>query len=148
MGTWNSTIWGLDAEGNRVTATATWSGSLASTRAVRLNLVDFDVENVDGRNEVSGYCQLSYDPASGYELLNVFSATPEDQRWVGERLVGEERYNFYYVGTSDTGTLGNARRDTRMEMRFVGQDVFLIDTYVQTANGEVQIQSYRFTRSS
>ena len=67
---------------------------------------------------------------------------------MGERLPGEERYNFYYVGASETGTLGTARRDTRIELRFVGQDIFLVETYVQTGSGEVQVQSYRFTRAS
>jgi hypothetical protein len=147
-GTWRCTVWGLDAEGNRVTASGDWTGRLASTRAVRLNLDDFDVDNLEDNPELEGYCQMSYDPTTGYELLNVFSSTPEDQRWVGERMAGEERYNFYYVGSSDTGTLGTARRDTRIELRFIGQDVFLVDTYVQTGSGEVQVQSYRFTRSS
>jgi hypothetical protein len=149
-GTWNCTIWGLDAEGNRLTATAKWTGSLVSTRAARLSLDSFDLADFDDAvdAQLTGHCQLSYDPTNGYELVNVFATTPDDQRWVGERVGGEARYNFYYVGTSDTGNLGSVRRENRVELRFVGRDLFFVDTYAQRDGAEIQIQSYRFTRSS
>ena len=123
---------------------------MSSTTSARLTLENFDAEGFDDLidAQLTGHSQISYDPEAGYQLLNVYTTTEEDQRWVGERASGDERYNFYYVGSSASGTLGNARRDTRVELRFVGQDVFLVDTWVQTDKGEVQVQSYRFTRSS
>ena len=42
----------------------------------------------------------------------------------------------------------SSRSEIRIELRFVGRDVFLVETYAPGNGGEVKIQSYRFTRSS
>ena len=34
----------------------------------------------------------------------------------------------------------------RLELRFVGRDVILVESYAPDGNGEKQVQSYRFTR--
>lgn len=150
-GNWTCNIWGLNAEGTRQTATATFTGSLQSTSAARLSMTSFDAadfgDSIDAG--LTGYTEISYAPGSGYQLLNVFTATPDSHRWVGERMTGEERYSFYYTGTSNAGQAGRPLSDQRMEMRFVGNDVFFVDTFAPGPGGaEVQIQSYRFTRAN
>ena len=65
---------------------------------------------------------------------------------IAERMAGEERYSFYYVGSSTDGVLGQARSENRLEMRFVGKDVFIVETFAPEGSGEKVIQSYRFTR--
>lgn len=151
VGTWRCSIWGLDGEGNRVTASSTWTGTLATTRAVRMNLDSIDLQGYDDAvdAQLTGYSQISFSADTGYEILNVFASTPENARWVGELLTGEERYSFFYVGSSEMGALGTPRSDHRIELRFVGRDVILIETFIPGEDGtEVQIQSYRFTRTS
>ena len=44
IGDWNCAIWGLDENGKRVTASSVWKGELASTKSIKLNLIDFDAE--------------------------------------------------------------------------------------------------------
>ena len=144
IGDWNCAIWGLDEHGKRVTAASVWKGELASTKSIKLNLIEFDAEQFGDDVDAEfggGYSQISYDADKGYEILNVFSRTPDPQRWVGERLSGEERYSFYYVGGGQTA-LGNSR----IEMRFIGTDMFLVQTMVSDGSGEKQVQEYRFTR--
>ena len=150
-GKWSCSMWGLDEQGERVTATASWTGTLASTSTARLTLDEVDLagfgDDVDD-DFGGGYSELSFDPEGGYEMLNVFTSTPDARRWVGERMSGEERYSFYYVGTEDTGHLGTARSQMRLELRFVGRDLFMLDTYSPEGSAEKQVQSYRFTRQN
>ena len=105
-GVWSCSIWGFDESGDRVTASSTWTGSLTSTSSARLTLDAIDLQGYDDGVDAEfggGYSQLSYNPDTGYELLNAFTLTEGSQRWVGERMSGEERYSFYFVG-SEPGT--------------------------------------------
>jgi hypothetical protein len=142
VGTFRADIWGLDEEGNRVSATARVTGSLQTTSSVRLNIDEFDAAGIDGTDEITGSSTLSYDPDGGYEMLNDVSTLVANARWVGERLTGEERYSFFYAGSSGNEVLV----DRRIELRFIGQDVFILETRVPDGSGEKTVQQFRFTR--
>jgi hypothetical protein len=148
IGEWNCSMWWLDAEGKRGTGTARFTGALVSSRSARLTLTGFDGADLDDTVDAAftGHTDFSYDPDTSYQLVNEYSTTPEGQRWVGERLTGEERYSYYYVGVSTETQLGTVRSDNRIEMRFVGKDLIIVDTYTLRDGAEVQVQSYRLAR--
>ena len=80
---------------------------------------------------------------------SVANSSSDDRRWVGERLSGDERYSFYYTGSSNAGPIGRPLSDQRMQLRFIGKEIFFIETFAPGPDGsEVQIQSYRFTRAN
>lgn len=138
-GGWKCSIWGLDAEGNRVTATATFDASLKSTRAARFELASFESDAARGAG-VSGHFDLGYSPDAGYEILTAFSTGNGENRWAGEKHGTENRYSFYHVSGDRSG--GN-----RVELKTIGRDLLLVTTYARGADGnEVAVQEYRFTR--
>ena len=116
----------------------------------KLVLESFDADGLSDTVDASftGHFLLNYDGEGSYELVSAFSATPDDQRWVGERLTNPERFSFYYAGASTEGAMGETRGQARIELRFMGKDLFIAETWVPTAQGEVRVQSYRFTRGS
>ena len=141
-GKWRCAMWGLLPDGSKVSAKATITGTLQSTHSVKLAIDSFESD----AGSLSGSATLAYNKDSGYELTSNLTDDGSSQRWIGELLAGSERYSFYYVGTKDTGIVGTAVSDHRMELRFLGKDVFVLETYEPAANGEAQVQSYRFTR--
>lgn len=149
VGNWRCSIWGLDAKGNRIAADATWTGERINAGTVQLRMNSFDARGYDDTfdSKFNGYTQLSYAPDTGYKLLTVFAPLHQSQRWVGQRKSGDERYRYYPSGSRGGGGPGRSRSGRQIELRFVGQDVFLLNTYRSGGKGEEQIQSYRFTRT-
>ncbi|RTR27238.1 glycine zipper domain-containing protein [Shewanella atlantica] len=142
-GDWQINIWALLDDGKRIEATGIAKGSLAKTTAAQLN---FDKLNVDGvSHELTGQIQLGYTPAGGYSLETDFSNN-DKMRFSGEHQANNQRYSYYPVGVKGQTLSGDERQNMRVELRFAGKDVFLVDTYTQVKGEDVQIQSYRFTR--
>lgn len=143
-GKWRCTMWGLLPDGSRVDAKATLTGTLASTHSVKLSIDSFE----SAAGSLNGSLTVAYSKDTGYEMVSNVTDDGSAQRWIGELLAGNERYSFYYVGTKETGIVGTALSDHRMELRFLGKDVFVLETYEPAAGGEAQVQSYRFTRDA
>ncbi|WP_299790738.1 glycine zipper domain-containing protein [uncultured Shewanella sp.] len=142
-GDWQINVWALLDDGNRIEATGMAKGSLAKTTVAQLQ---FEQLNVDGvAHELTGQIQLGYTPAGGYSLETDFSNN-EMMRFSGEFQGSSQRYSYYPVGVEGQTLSGDERNNMRVELRFAGKDVFLVDTYTQVKGTEVQIQSYRFTR--
>ncbi|GIU47852.1 MULTISPECIES: hypothetical protein [Shewanella] len=143
-GEWQVNIWALNDEGNRVEASASANGALLKTTKTQLS-----VDNVQMNGEVqslSGKVDLAFSPEDGYQIMTEFNGN-ENMRFVGE-VDDQGRYSYYPVGVNGSTYSGNERSTMRLELRFVGKDVFLVDSFIQSKGEEVQIQSYRFTRQS
>lgn len=67
-------------------------------------------------------------------------------RFFGEYQGSSQRYSYYPVGVEGQTLSGDERNNMRVELRFAGKDVILVDTYTQVKGEDVQIQSCRFTR--
>jgi len=142
-GDWQVNIWALLDDGKRIEATGVAKGSLAKTTTAQLN---FEKLNVDGvPHELTGQIQLGFTPAAGYRLETDFSNN-DKMRFSGEYQANSQRYSYYPVGVKGQTLSGDERHNMRVELRFAGKDVFLVDTYTQIKGTDVQIQSYRFTR--
>ncbi|WP_144213428.1 hypothetical protein [Shewanella donghaensis] len=143
-GQWQVNIWALNSEGNRIEATAEAQGSLIKTTATQLS-VDNLIVNGD-QQALAGKVDLAYSAEEGYQIETNFNGN-QKLNFVGE--VSEHgRYSYYPVGVNGETYSGNDRNKMRLELRFVGKDVFLVDSFTQIEGKEVQIQSYRFTRQS
>ncbi|QLE86968.1 hypothetical protein FLM48_18965 [Shewanella sp. Scap07] len=144
-GQWRVNIWAMDGNGERIEATGKASGSLAKTTAAQLQVDDL---LVNGKaHNVNGQVQLSYTPESGYKLMTSFDNNP-DMHFAGEFNQATARYQYYPVKVAGSTLNGQARENMRIELRFAGSDIILVDTYTQVKGEDVQIQSYRFTRQS
>ena len=142
-GNWRVDIWALDAQGSRIEASGMARGSLTKTTAVELH---FDALQVNGEpHSLSGRVQLAYTPSDGYSLETDFSNN-ELMRFSGELNVTNQRYSYYPVNVQGQTLNGDERNSMRLELRFAGKDVFLVDTFTQVKGEEQLIQSYRFTR--
>lgn len=142
-GDWQINIWALAEDGKRIEATGIAKGSLAKTTTAQLN---FEKLNVDGvSHELTGLIQLGFTPAAGYSLETEFSNN-DKMRFSGEYQANSQRYRYYPVGVKGQTLSGDERNNMRVELRFAGKDVFLVDTFTQVKGIDVQIQSYRFTR--
>ena len=142
-GQWQVNIWALDSKGERVEATGVAQGGLSKTTAATLSVENLKVSGVE--QDLNGQVELSYTPAQGYQLQTDFNGNSK-LSFSGEFQPQLQRYNYYPVGANGQTFSGNERSQMRLELRFAGQDVFLVDSYAVVDGKEVQIQSYRFTR--
>lgn len=142
-GEWRVDVWALGAKGQRIEASGMAMGSLAKTTAADLN---FDELQVEGEpHSLKGKVQLAYTANDGYSLETDFSNN-EPMRFSGEFNSANQRYQYYPVNVQGKTLNGDERNNIRLELRFAGNDVFLVDTFAQVKGENVQIQSYRFTR--
>lgn len=142
-GQWRVDIWAFDANGERIEASGTATGSLAKTTAAELN---FDELAVNGEpHALNGKVKLAYTQNDGYSLKTNFSNN-EQMRFSGELDGTTQRYSYYPVNVQGQTLNGDERNNMRLELRFIGNDLFLVDTFSQIKGEEQQIQSYRFTR--
>ena len=72
----------------------------------------------------------------------------KEQPFIGEYLPDIQRYHYFYTGSDMQTRTGVSRSEYRLEMRFIGRDVIIIETQVDKDGRFVPIQSYRFTRVS
>jgi len=144
VGQWTVNLWLLDTQGNRIDATADAVSTLDSTKSVTFRFSNF---LSDGFAEpVTGSTTLRFEKDRGFELLNAFSIAPEGNRYVGHYDNAGGKYEFFYAGSYQSTYTGFKRADYRLEMRMVGGDVIVFDTFVADGSGEKKIQSYRVTR--
>ncbi|PKG56311.1 hypothetical protein CXF83_20345 [Shewanella sp. Choline-02u-19] len=142
-GQWQVNIWALDSQGKRVEATGVAQGGLSKTTAATLSVENLAVSGV--KQDLTGQVELSYSPELGYQLQTDFNGNKK-LNFSGEYQPQLQRYNYYPVGVNGQTYSGNERSQMRIELRFAGKDVFLVDSYAVVDGQEVQIQSYRFTR--
>ncbi len=146
-GSWKLDIRYLDAEGNRKTATGVAQGLAAGDNGSRILYRDIKAEGAEGVYD--GYALLTYDPGQGFFLETSFSTTDEIVKSVGEYLPDKNSYNFYVV-QGEGGEMvqgGIMRSSVRVEIRVSGPAMFVAETFTLIEGQEVQVQSYRFTRS-
>ena len=144
VGEWRVTMWFLDAQGQRVDATAKANSTLDTTNSVTFRFSDF---NSDGFSEpVTGQTTLRFESDRGFEMTNSFSTSPEGNRYVGHFDNQANKYKFFFAGSNSTTYSGVKRTDYRLEMQMVGQDVIVIETWAAVGSEEKRIQSYRLNR--
>ena len=144
-GQWRVDIWTYEPDGKRVNAQATATGSLQTSLSavLTLNSMTSNGETV----AIQGNSVISFDPThQSYTLINNYSTTPQGQPFAGEYLPDTNRYHFYFTGSNQNTLTNVSRSDYRLEMRFVGTDVIIIETQVDREGKAIPIQSYRFTR--
>ncbi|MBL4912879.1 hypothetical protein JMA39_06975 [Shewanella schlegeliana] len=144
-GEWQVNIWAVNSDGERIEATAQAQGNLIRTTATELSIKALNVNGVD--QAIAGNVELAYTPDMGYSLQTEFNGN-DKLRFTGEFQSQQQRYNYYPVGVNGQTYSGDDRSKLRLELRFAGKDVFLVDTFSVVNGQEVQIQSYRFTRQS
>jgi hypothetical protein len=146
VGSWLVQMWGLDAEGTRIDASAAAQSSLNTTRSVTFRFIDFKTDSGDYSEADFGSSTLGFEADRGFELVNDFVSSLEGNRYVGHFDNPSNRYKFYYAGTDQETFSGIKRTDYRLEMQLIGGDVILIDTWAMVGSEEKRIQSYRLTR--
>jgi len=144
VGQWNVSIWLLDTQDNRIDATADAVSTLDSTKSVTFRFSNFQSDGFE--EPVTGSTTLRFEKDRGFELLNAFSIAPEGNRYVGHFDNGANMYEFFYAGSNQSTYTGFKRSDYRLEMKMIGGDVIVFDTFVADGGGEKKIQSYRVTR--
>jgi hypothetical protein len=144
IGTWRATMWGLDANGNRVDGTSKAVSSLDSTSSVTFRFNDFEFY---GMNEANfGQTTLRFKADRGFEMINEFISSPSGNRYVGHFDNASGKYMFFYAGANDETYTGVKRSDYRLEMRMIGGDVIVFETFGPVNGNETVLHSYRLVR--
>jgi hypothetical protein len=144
IGQWSVTVWLLDPEGNRIDATAEAVSSLDTTQSVTFRFSNFQSE--DFEEPVTGSSTMRFERDRGFELLNDFSVATEGNRYVGHFDNAAGKYEFFYAGSNQATYTGFKRTDYRLEMRMIGRDVIVWETFLSDGGTERKIQSYRLAR--
>jgi len=146
LGDWKMDIWVLGADGKRITATGEAKGIMESSGTTKVTYHDIKAAGYDGT--YAGYSLIHYDPAQGFSLENNFSNSPEVLKFVGEYMPEKNSYNYYLTTHTEGKTVtGIVRSNVRLVIRIASPNLWFAETYTLVDGKEVQIQSYRFTKS-
>ncbi|HXV75156.1 MAG TPA: hypothetical protein VD788_02480 [Candidatus Polarisedimenticolaceae bacterium] len=142
LGDWKLEIWATTSTDRRISATGSARASPAGDRAVRIRYGGIEAEGLD--RSIDGYTLLSYLPGRGFDLENSFDTLDRPRRFVGEYLVNQNAYTFYPI---DDRSATIVRSRVRVDLRISSPKLWVVETYTLIDGKEVQVQSYRFSRT-
>ena len=136
VGEWNVGIQNhiVTIDHQKITA----EGRLASFSTANVNIA-----NPQGLNLNASF---SYDASSGHQLEINNLGKNVSVRFVGESDANSNKVLFYPTNVDDVIYADIETADIRLELSFVGQQVWLIDSYAFVEGREQKLQTYRFTR--
>ncbi|MDG3087196.1 hypothetical protein P7F88_14375 [Vibrio hannami] len=115
------------------------SGALTSVANAKINI------SADTGIELDA--DFSYSQEEGYRLDITNQSKQVSVGFVGEQLDGNQRYSFYPTNVQDVIYEGINTSDIRVELSFVGTQVWRIESYVYQGGQEQKLQEIRFTKS-
>ncbi|MGF1907871.1 hypothetical protein L4C38_00290 [Vibrio kasasachensis] len=115
-------------------------GSLAS-----LSSADISITNEQGLKLKASF---SYGEGAGYQMQVDNQAKGVSMGFVGEAGENNNRVSFYPTNISDVIYTDIPTSDVRLELIFIGDQVWLLDIYAHIEGREQKLQTYRFTRIS
>ena len=118
--------------------------SLDSTQSVTFRFSNFQSSDFSG--SVAGKTTLSFKADRGFEMLNQFTSSPANNRYVGHYDNQAAKYEFFYAGSDQDTFSGIKRTDYQVIMKMIGNDVIVIETWASVDGQEKRLQSYRLTR--
>ena len=146
MGNWNVNAWGLMPDGGKITAKGKGKGILTEADTARVDYFDIKAEGYE--KALNGYAIIHFDEKNGLSLTTYGPDNEVDARFVGEYIAEQKKFNFYLTDSKSSNTItGVLKTDIRMEVRFVGANLWMVDTYTLIDGKDTQIQSYRFSKS-
>ena len=147
IGNWNATVFVASIEGNTVDVTASAKGKLVSTTEAELN---FDNVVIDGqKNPIKGRMRLGYTPPNSYTLITDFALQGDDLMFAGEFDRERNIYTYYPTGTLEGEAFTNAESSNALiELRFVGDQVVIMETFIRSKGEYVKIQALNLTRAN
>ncbi len=94
-----------------------------------------------------GRLLISYVPERGFTLESEFKYSGELLEFSGQYDEVTGRYVFYLSdGTGGETATGMPRTSVRVEVRSLGLDTWVAETYSAVSGQSIKVQSYRFTR--
>ncbi|WP_194437537.1 hypothetical protein [Vibrio fluminensis] len=138
VGKWNVNIQShvVTTEHQKISA----QGQLAS-----LSKADVAISNQQG---LALNASFSYEPNSGYQMQVENQAKNVAVNFVGDADQSTNKVSFYPTNVSDVIYADIPSQDVRLELSFVGDQVWLIDSYAHIDGQEQKLQTFRFTRVS
>lgn len=138
VGEWNVSIQNhiVTIDHSEITA----KGSLAS-----LSSADIKITNEQG---LMFNTSFSYGEGGGYQMQVDNQAKGISMVFVGEPRENNNRVFFYPTNVSDVIYADVPSADVRLELSFVGNQIWLIDSYAHIEGKEHKLQTFRFTRIS
>jgi len=146
QGEWKLEAWGLDENGQRITASGFATGVSVGENATQITYRDVVVEGLD---ETFGGATttLTYNPGRGFFLENNYTFLEETLKFTGEYLADKNTYIYYSINPqSDTLPGGILQSDSRVEIRIASPSLWFAEGFTRIDGKEVTIQSYRFMR--
>ncbi|OLQ91497.1 hypothetical protein BIY22_17645 [Vibrio panuliri] len=138
VGEWNVNIQShiVTTEHRQITA----EGKLAS-----LSSADVKITNQQGLDLSASF---SYQQSEGYQMQVTNQAKQVSVNFVGDANEGASKVSFYPSNVQDVIYADIPSSDVRLELSFVGNQVWLIDSYAYIDGQEQKLQTFRFTRIS
>ncbi|EGU32522.1 hypothetical protein VIBRN418_12737 [Vibrio sp. N418] len=138
VGEWNVNIQNhiVTIEHQKISA----EGKLASLSNANVSII-----NEEGLNLNASF---SYQPTTGHQLQIDNRVKNVSVNFVGEALSNSNRISFYPTNIDDVIYNDIPSSDVRLELSFVGNQVWLIDSYAYIEGSEQKLQTFRFTRIS
>ena len=146
-GKWNASVFAASSEGQTVDVTASAEGKLVSTTEAELN---FNNVVIDGQeNPMTGRMRLGYTTSASYTLITDFALQGDDLVFTGEFDRERNIYTYYPTGTLEGEAFTNAQSSNALiELRFVGNQVVIMETFIRSKGEYIKIQALNLTRSN
>jgi hypothetical protein len=145
LGDWKIDIWVRAVDGQRTTASGTARVTQADENSVRIQYRD--IATADDTGKLQGHAVISYNPGREFELESSFDTTDEVGKFVGEYLANRNAYYFYLMSKTGEPVNGVMHSIVRVKLRISSPALWVAETYTFVEGEEVQVQSYRFSRS-
>lgn len=147
IGNWNASIFAASRDGQTVDVTASAKGKLVSTTEAELNFKNVVIDGQE--NPMTGRMRLGYTPSASYTLITDFALQGDDLVFAGEFDRERNIYTYYPTGTLEGEAFTNAQSSNALiELRFVGDQVVILETFIRSKGEYVKIQALNLTRAN
>ena len=146
VGDWDVEMWSLAGDGRKLEGRGV-AQSVAEGDGTRITFTEFSAPAFPAATG-GGQVLVAYQEDKGFTLESWFKHSNELLKFAGRYEADTGRYVFFSFNSAGETATGAPRQSVRVEIRSVDIASWVADTYSSVDGQSVQVQSYRFTRSS
>ncbi len=139
-------MWSLASDDSKVEGKGTAVGAAVGEHGTQILITKFEAASFPQATG-GGRILIDYVAQKGFTLESDFRHSDEALKFLGEYQSDSDTYVFYLFGRGPShSATGALLSSVRVDVRVMGEQSWVADTYSSIDGESIHVQSYRFTR--